>query len=118
MDQQFSPISVLLPTDGPHDFFLRFLETRCCCSATHLQHLVIRPIRRPFRVRDVDNTLQILAEFHGRLLSVVCGCHETSVARRCEKMRRRRGVLREPTNFCTAAYFRRKASPRVVMVGM
>jgi hypothetical protein len=32
--------------------------------AAYLQHLVVCPVRRPFWVRDIDYSLQILAKLH------------------------------------------------------
>ena len=40
----------------------------------YLQHLVVRPVRSPFRVRDVDYSLQVFAKFHGERFVVNEGC--------------------------------------------
>ena len=40
----------------------------------YLQHLVVRPVRSPFRVRDVDYSLQVFAKFHCERFVVNEGC--------------------------------------------
>ena len=38
---------------------------------THLKHLVIRPIRSPFRVRNIDDPLQVFTKLHRPSASII-----------------------------------------------